>query len=221
MQTEYAPFKSDIDVRFVFADSSSVVERLTDTLVSQNYIFHFPTAPVRCDLDPDNWLLNQASSTSFDFRVMTNFLGQAFLYVPYREQLIVAGGTPPYVWSTPDVKLPEGLSLSDDGLLSGIPVESGLFQIPLRVSESGGEQRILTRTLSLSIGKLHGDIDGQPRITLSDLIYLVHYLYRGGSSPADLTLADTNCDGVVDLLDAVLLLNYLYEQGPHPCFSTQ
>jgi hypothetical protein len=220
-QTEYLPFKTDIDVRFVFADSAAVTVRLTDTLVSQNYVLLLPAAPIRCDVDPDNWILNQASSTDFNFRVMNNDLAQAFLNVPYREQLVAAGGTPPYIWSAPDVTLPDGLELSETGMLSGTPDEFGVFNIPFHVSESGGEQRTLTKTFSLVVGVLHGDIDGQPRITLSDLIYLLRYLYRGGSSPPDLTLADTNCDGSVDLLDAVLLLNYLYGPGPLPCFSTQ
>ncbi|MCB2229182.1 S8 family serine peptidase [bacterium] len=45
---------------------------------------------------------------------------------------------------------------------------------------------------------------------LSDLIYLVNYLFLGGPAPTNPSAADVNCDGGVDLSDVITLVNYLF-----------
>ncbi len=61
-----------------------------------------------------------------------------------------------------------------------------------------------------------GDADGDGMIDIADVIYLLNYLYKGGSAPDPLERGDANEDGVVDLADAVYLINYLFRQGPPP-----
>jgi hypothetical protein len=61
-----------------------------------------------------------------------------------------------------------------------------------------------------------GDTDGDGMIDIADVIYLLNYLYKGGSAPDPLERGDTNEDGVVDLADAVHLINYLFRHGPPP-----
>ncbi len=43
------------------------------------------------------------------------------------------GGTAPYVWSKRSGDLPQGLELTSDGVLSGVPLECGTFNFMLRV----------------------------------------------------------------------------------------
>lgn len=43
--------------------------------------------------------------------------------VPYQCQLSVSGGAPPYTWSIDSGMLPEGLSLDQNGLISGVPIQ--------------------------------------------------------------------------------------------------
>lgn len=62
-----------------------------------------------------------------------------------------------------------------------------------------------------------GDVTGDQRITISDAIYLINYLYRSGSPPSPLLLGDVNCDDQVDASDVIYLVNYLYKEGPEPC----
>lgn len=52
---------------------------------------------------------------------------------------------------------------------------------------------------------------------ISDIIYLVNYLYRSGPPPHPLTHGDVNCDGTVNASDIVYLINYLFRNGPSPC----
>ena len=62
-----------------------------------------------------------------------------------------------------------------------------------------------------------GDLNGDEQITISDVIYLVNYLYRAGPAPSPLSLADADCDGDQDAGDVVYLVNYLFKGGPGPC----
>jgi hypothetical protein len=62
-----------------------------------------------------------------------------------------------------------------------------------------------------------GDLNGDEQITISDVIYLVNYLYRAGPAPSPLSVADADCDGDEDAGDVVYLVNYLFKGGPGPC----
>jgi len=61
-----------------------------------------------------------------------------------------------------------------------------------------------------------GNFNGDCKIDLGDLVYLISYLYRDGPAPDPLELGDTNCDGAVDLGDMVFLIKYVYKSGPVP-----
>lgn len=64
---------------------------------------------------------------------------------------------------------------------------------------------------------LAGDVnaDGQGP-DLSDLIFLVNYLFSGGPSPVDSRQANANGSGDIDLSDLIYLVNYLFNGGPDP-----
>ena len=219
VQQGYKPFQTDVDVRFFFPETTVTV-RLIDTLTAQNYILRFADIPDSCVIDPDNWILNGAEQVEYGFRFANDGLPNAFVSQPYRQQLLAAGGKAPYTWSAVDVSLPIGLSVSASGLLSGTPSNPGVYSIFLRVSDSGQPTHDLSIFSPLTVRLIHGDIDGQPQITLGDLLYLLRYLYKNGAAPVDLLPADLNCDGDVNLVDVVVLLNYLYQQGATPCITT-
>ncbi len=55
---------------------------------------------------------------------------------PYVAPLQVANSLPPWIFDLGDGRLPQGLSLSAQGLISGIPRESGEFPLYLRVTDA-------------------------------------------------------------------------------------
>jgi hypothetical protein len=61
-----------------------------------------------------------------------------------------------------------------------------------------------------------GDVNEDGLIDISDVIYLLNYLFRGGPAPVPLIAGDFNCDGLVDLGDLISILNYLFRSGPPP-----
>lgn len=70
---------------------------------------------------------------------------------PYSALLTVTGGLPPYVWTlTPgEPALPNGLTLSPGGLISGTPTEVGVYDFSIRLTESGS--RFVDRPYSITV----------------------------------------------------------------------
>jgi len=66
---------------------------------------------------------------------------------------------------------------------------------------------------------LRGDANCDRTVSVTDVIYLVNYLYRGGHVPLPLQSGDANCDGGVNISDVVYLVNYLFKVGQPPCGS--
>jgi len=64
---------------------------------------------------------------------------------------------------------------------------------------------------------LIGDCDGSGSITISDAVFLISYIFAGGSPPAPLQVGDVNCDTQVSVSDAVYLISYIFAGGPPPC----
>ena len=61
-----------------------------------------------------------------------------------------------------------------------------------------------------------GDVNSDGAITMTDILYLANYLYRGGPEPEIPEAADVNGTDDINILDIVYLINYLYKGGPVP-----
>ena len=63
---------------------------------------------------------------------------------------------------------------------------------------------------------LKGDANQDGFLGMSDAIYLLDYLFRGGPAPQCKSQADTNGDGALDITDAIVLLRYLFVGDREP-----
>lgn len=59
----------------------------------------------------------------------------------YSQALAAAGGTPPYRWDVAARQLPQGLSLSSSGVLSGKPAAQGTYTFTLQVTTAALRSR--------------------------------------------------------------------------------
>ncbi|MFH1372568.1 MAG: S8 family serine peptidase [bacterium] len=69
---------------------------------------------------------------------------------------------------------------------------------------------------TVSLCQMRGDLDGGG-ITVSDITYLVGYLFQGGPPPAPLKIGDVDCSGGIDVADLTYLVQYIFASGPPPC----
>ena len=83
--------------------------------------------------------------------ITTTSLGSGEVGVTYVQQLQASGGTAPYSWST-TTPLPDGLSLSSRGLLSGTPQASIEGDIVLSVTDGSGASASGELALEIALG---------------------------------------------------------------------
>jgi hypothetical protein len=62
-----------------------------------------------------------------------------------------------------------------------------------------------------------GDSNGDSLLNMSDLVYMVNYLFKGGTPPTPLQAGDLNCDSKTSLTDLFYLINFFFKSGPPPC----
>ena len=70
---------------------------------------------------------------------------------------------------------------------------------------------------TISICQPRGDMDGSTGVTVSDITYLVDYLFNGGPAPNPLETGDVNCTGGINIEDLTYLVAYLFGGGSAPC----
>ncbi len=210
-------FETDLDAAF-HCEDTTILARINNDRARQYYRFLLPSRPIGCVLDPDNWINNHARNISLSLSAVDDSLPDAFAGEYYNYQLLAVGGQPPVKWSAYVVSLPEGLRVSSDGVLSGIPESAGQYEVALRLIDSGTPEVSGATLLPLRVHQLHGNFDDAGALRLNDVVRMLDYLYLDGAPPPNLSEADADCDGSIDAADLVLLLNYLYRLGPRPCY---
>jgi len=68
-------------------------------------------------------------------------------------------------------------------------------------------------------GHLPGDINFDGKVSASDAVLIVNYIFDGGNAPDPLAVADIDGNQRVSIGDAVYLLRYIFAAGPPPCGS--
>ncbi len=66
-----------------------------------------------------------------------------------------------------------------------------------------------------------GDADNNDVVTISDVVYLISYVFTGGPPPTFPGFADADCNGIVNISDAVYLIQYIFAGGNIPCADCQ
>jgi hypothetical protein len=86
-------------------------------------------------------------------------------------------------------------------------------------NDAGGTDAGRAYVYSCPVAYVCGDANADTKVTVSDVVYLVNYLFKGGPAPKCVPLApcaDANGDGKITVSDVVYLINYLFKGGPAP-----
>lgn len=62
-----------------------------------------------------------------------------------------------------------------------------------------------------------GDADANDIVNISDVVYLIAYIFSGGPSPSPEAAGDADCSGIVNISDVVYLIAYIFNGSPAPC----
>jgi uncharacterized protein (TIGR03437 family) len=97
---------------------------------------------------------------------LTGSLSTAVLGLPYSERLRASGGVAPYTLTA--TGLPQGLTLSNNGDLTGEPRSSGVFNVSIKIVDSSQPQRSVTYLLFLRVRNCFVSSFGSPFAGLLD-----------------------------------------------------
>lgn len=115
---------------------------------------------------------------------------------PYSQQFVAAGGVPPYSWSL--LSAPAGMTISNNGLLSGTPTAGGTFSFFVQVNDSAGGSDLAPYTLpvlpavTITATALPQARSGQPynaALAASGGAGNYSWILAAGALPAGLTLS--------------------------------
>ena len=118
----------------------------------------------------------------------------------YSATFEATGGNGSYTWSISSGSLPDGLSLSPAGEISGTPTTEGIFSFTVEVTDG-----VLSsyKNITLDIYQCQPDINGDGSVNILDMIMLGQHMNETGSNgwiPEDI-----NNDGTVNVLDIILI----------------
>ncbi len=149
-----------------------------------------------------------------------------------RDTVAIVGADVSATINKPDDSF-EGLALFDDGLHHDGQANDGVYaNIFTNTSLYGSYGVSITASGSLrnttfsresffgfvvsEVVFMRGDANGDGVINVTDVVYLINYLFIHGPAPDPIQAGDVNCDGVVNVTDVVYLINYLFISGPPP-----
>jgi len=94
--------------------------------------------------------------------------------------------------------------------------DTGTYTLELTVSPECPDTVIITVVPPENISTLRGDANSDGKRNITDVIYMVNYVFKGGCSPLGTCLGDANNDSQVNLADIVFLVNFVFRGGPAP-----
>jgi hypothetical protein len=94
----------------------------------------------------------------------------------------------------------------------------GYAHTPFVIGDDAGGHWTPTISRFPCLGTIRGDADynGDPVVDISDLVYLVDYMFTGGWPPKCFEEVDMDINLQLDIGDLVYLVDFMFSEGPPP-----
>jgi hypothetical protein len=111
---------------------------------------------------------------------------------PYNLEFTASGGTEPFTFAvTDETKLPPGLTLDQDGILSGTPADEGSFTFIVQVTDHSGAIGQRDYALVIKSSVIVNPTDPNLPDGTVDLAYNLTFTASGGTTPYTFAVAGT------------------------------
>jgi hypothetical protein len=106
------------------------------------------------------------------------------------------------------------------GVISGTPTYTANYYFTLKMQDSDLPPYEETRNYVIRVVEpstyIVGDADGDGVINVSDIVYLINFVFAEGPAPEPEAAGDVDCNGTVNVSDVVVLIQYVFGEGPTP-----
>ncbi|MCP4633658.1 MAG: hypothetical protein GY855_12085, partial [candidate division Zixibacteria bacterium] len=217
----YGPevFEMPVDLRFYSGTTIILDTTINNNAQFQRLAIKTTAAPDSIVIDPDNWILNSAFNMPWSYNLLPLPLDTADQFADFQDTIICRGGSGNNDFQIISGTLPNGLVLnSETGELFGAPDEFGEFVFVVGVDDTYSsyfDELEYNIYVNEGVG-WPGDANKDETIDILDIVFLINYKYKGGTTPTVPFLADPNNDCIIDILDIVFLINFKYKDGPKP-----
>jgi hypothetical protein len=114
----------------------------------------------------------------------------------------------------------DGLDIALDGrdnaYLTGWTFSSNFPTLNPYQMHQDGSDAFVTK-MDLAPVYICGNANTDATVDISDVVYLIAYIFSGGSAPNPVLAGDANCDSMVDISDVVYMIAYIFSGGAAPC----
>jgi hypothetical protein len=136
-------------------------------------------------------------------------LAVAFVAQHWLSSLTLGGSIEPYSSTSIDLKF--DASEMDDGVYTG----------RVLIGSNDPETPSVALDVELTVSSIPpyicGDFDNnETGPDISDLVYYVNFMFKGGNPPPITDAADINNDNELDISDLVYMVNFMFKDGPEP-----
>lgn len=117
-----------------------------------------------------------------ELTIVTPTLPDGTVSLNYDIPLAAAGGEPPYTWQVSGGRLPPGLDISTDGVISGVPLRDGQFSVEITVRDADGVSVTKVYTFSVEAPNVVILTGRLPELPLGEAVDLP-IIASGGQEP--------------------------------------
>jgi hypothetical protein len=186
-------------------------------------IFHInlPDSALNFVIDPGYWVLKYNDYTRpWELFIVSpaGDLEEGMVLSPYFDTVQVRGGAGVVTAAIIDGELPPGVSIDDNGILSGLPEAAGYYTFTVEFTDDGSawsDSETFSINMLEAVG-MPGDVTGDEFVDISDILFVARYALLGGDAPAEPRLADVDNDCFIDISDVLVLARYSLLGGAAP-----
>lgn len=117
----------------------------------------------------------------------------------------------------------EGSTIWDGPYASGVTASysyswaaTGTYQVKVAARDELMEMSGWSPALNVVV-YLCGDANSDELANITDAVFIIEFIFNGGTAPDPLAAGDANCDDLTNITDAVYMINYIFNGGPAPC----
>jgi hypothetical protein len=161
------------ELQFILFDQFGYVRRFAPALPDGRTEAIFKYRPIAGSIQPRL----SVAPAALELTAGLSYVPRGHVHNTYYGNLLTINGKAPFQWSY-DGALPGGMKLGkDDGVISGVPVNAGLFAVLVRVVDA--DNNVASRSVSIVIADVCGDVDGNVTLNINDAIAILNALFLG------------------------------------------